>query len=154
MTIQKSITTLCVLVVAFVFPFQTVWAAKPEINIGFFNKLAIHGYDPVAYFTQGQPVEGDKSITLEYKEAKWLFASEENRDLFQTNPEKYTPQYGGHCAYAASRGYIADADPIAWRIVDDKLYLNYDLRVKRTWESNLEANIDAGDRNWPGLLER
>ncbi len=148
----KWVAATCLLLVSFTTQ-HTVLAAKPEINVGSYNKLAIHGYDPVAYFAGGQPVEGDRSITLEYKDATWAFASEANRDLFQANPEKYTPQYGGHCAYAASQGYIADADPVAWRIINDKLYLNYDLRIKRKWESNLEENIETANRNWPDLLK-
>lgn len=147
------------LVVMFLLTMTAVWfpgppaqAAQPEINVGGYSKHAIHGHDPVAYFKAGKPVEGQADFELTYKGAKWLFASAENRDLFKADPQSYAPQYGGHCAYAASRGYIADADPVAWRIYNGKLYLNYNLQVKRLWENDVDGNIVKGDANWPGIL--
>ena len=129
-------------------------AAQPEINVGRYSKLAIHGYDPVAYFKSGKPVEGKETFPFVYKNAKWLFSSAENLELFQADPEAYAPQYGGHCAYAASLGEFSDADPVAWRVIGGKLYLNYDNRVQRQWENDLEANIVKGDENWPKMLVR
>lgn len=127
-------------------------AAQPEINVARYSKLAIHGHDPVAYFKSSAPVEGKEGFALTYKGAKWLFSSAANRDLFEANPENYAPQYGGHCAYAASRGYFADVDPLAWRVLNGNLYLNYDAQVKRLWENDLQGNIVKADNNWPEML--
>jgi YHS domain-containing protein len=99
-------------------------AAGGVVNASF-TGTAIEGYDPVAYFNEGRPVEGKSEFSQEWMDATWYFASAENRDLFAADPEKYAPQYGGYCAWAVSQGYTANIDPQAWKVVDDKLYLNY-----------------------------
>ncbi len=116
--------------------------------------LAIRGYDPVAFFTEGRAVEGDEKITYHWMDAEWRFASEMNRDLFAAEPEKYAPQFGGYCAYAAAQGRVYDANPQFWRIVDGKLYLNYDESAQEAWEENLESNIEKGDKAWPSLVKK
>ena len=133
-------------------PSKTVQAAQPEINVVKPSKVAIHGHDPVAYFSEQQPVKGSEAHKVTYKGAEWHFASAENMALFEADPEKYAPQYGGHCAYAASRGYFADIDPAAWRVHDGKLYLNYSLKVQKLWEQDMAGNIVKGDANWPKML--
>jgi YHS domain-containing protein len=126
-------------------------APKPAVYTGLVRGVAVGGYDPVAYFTEGKPVPGLKEITLEHQGVTWRFASEANRDAFRADPAKYAPQYGGYCAWAVSEGYTAKGDPNAWRIVDGKLYLNYDASVQRTWEKNITGHIAKGDANWPKL---
>ena len=133
-------------------PSKTAQAAQPEINVEKPSKVAIHGYDTVAYFNQGAPVKGSAEHAFTYKGAEWHFSSAENRNLFEAEPARYAPQYGGHCAYAASRGYFADIDPAAWRVHDGKLYLNYSLKVQKLWERDVEGNIVKGDANWPKML--
>ena len=115
---------------------------------------AIRGTDPVAYFTEGKPVEGSSDFTYRWMDAKWYFASAANRDAFAKNPERYAPQYGGYCAWAVSQNYTASTDPDAWKIVDGKLYLNYSKGVQRQWEAGgIPKLIAQGDKNWPGLRE-
>lgn len=128
-------------------------AASPEINLGYFNKLALNGYDVMTYWRGGKPKEGNKEISASYKGATWVFISEENRAAFLENPAKYAPQYGGYCAYAASRNAVSDVDPLAWRIWKDKLYLNYSPRVRRQWASEIDENISKADGFWPELLK-
>ena len=127
--------------------------AVDPIYTGYFSNLAVSGYDPVAYFTEGRPVKGKSSITHSYMGAQWRFASEENKALFVEAPDQYAPQYGGYCAWAVSQGYTASTDPEAWSIVDGKLYLNYSKSVQQTWEQDIPGNIAAGDANWPKVLE-
>ncbi len=129
-------------------------AAGPALAIDpVFTKrgLAIRGYDPVAYFTEGKPVKGKADFTHSYEGTTWRFASAANRDAFAADPLRYAPQYGGYCAYAVSQGYTASIDPDAWRIVDDKLYLNYSKSVQRRWERDVPGNIAKADTNWPQL---
>ena len=126
--------------------------ALDPVNATFFGNVAIEGYDPVAYFTEGKPVKGSKKHTLEHEGATWRFASAENRALFEADPEKYAPQYGGYCAWAVGQGYTADIDPDAWTIHEGKLYLNYSKKVRAQWLEDMEALIEAGDENWPRLL--
>lgn len=113
--------------------------------------VAIRGTDPVAYFTEGRPVEGDSDIFADWNGARWQFASTENRDRFVADPAAYAPQYGGFCAWAVAQGYTAPTDPDAWRIVDGKLYLNYSLKVQKDWEQDIPGFIASADANWPGL---
>ena len=117
------------------------------------GNLAIRGYDPVAYFTEGKAVKGDKDFTIGWQGADWRFANAGNRDLFSEDPEKYAPQYGGYCAWAVSRNYTAPTDPDAFTVVDGKLYLNYNKRVMRQWLEDRDRNIEQADENWPTVLE-
>lgn len=116
--------------------------------------LAIKGYDPVAFFQQGTPVKGLGEFELIWKEAKWRFASAENRDLFKADPEHYAPRYGGYCAWAVSEGYTARVDPKnAWKIIEGKLYLNYNKEIQAKWAKDIPGNVARADANWPGVLE-
>lgn len=125
-------------------------AGKPPV---FSNaEGAIRGYDPVAYFTRGKPVKGSDLQTLEWKGATFRFANAEHLALFEAQPEKYAPQYGGYCAYAVSQGATASTEPSAWTIVDNKLYLNYSLNVRKLWSKNIPDFITAANNNWPGVL--
>lgn len=113
---------------------------------------AIRGYDPVAYFTEGRPVEGKSAHRLEWMGATWSFASAGNRAAFEADPHRYAPRYGGYCAWAVSRGYTASIVPEAWRIVDGALYLNYSLSVRAQWEKDVPGNVARADVHWPRLL--
>lgn len=116
--------------------------------------VAIEGYDTVAYFTEAKPVKGNSEFTHKWMDATWRFASAENRDRFAEAPEMYAPQYGGYCAWAVSQNDTAGIDPKAWKIVDGKLYLNYSLKIQAKWAKDIPGHIEAGDRNWPGLVGR
>jgi len=118
------------------------------------NGIAIRGTDPVAYFRQGKAVAGSPQFTHRWEDATWQFSSAENRDLFAQNPEKYVPQYGGYCAWAVSQNYTAATDPNAWKIVNGKLYLNYNRKVQKSWERDIPGHIARANRNWPEVLDR
>jgi YHS domain-containing protein len=109
---------------------------------------ALDGYDPVAYFTRGEPTRGSAEITHEWNGATWHFASAENLAAFQADPARYAPQFGGYCATAVSGGYVARTQPEAWDIVDGKLYLNYDTDVREQWRADREAKIRAAEAHW------
>lgn len=126
-------------------------AADP-IYTGVFSDLALQGYDPVAYFREARAVEGSKEWQWEWMGATWRFSSEENLADFRAAPEEYAPAYGGHCAWAVSQGYTAKGDARYWRIVDDRLFLNYDAKIQERWEGDVEGHVRSADENWPGLL--
>jgi hypothetical protein len=111
--------------------------------------LALKGYDVVAYYTQEKPVQGSAEFVHKWKNAAWQFSTAENRDLFAANPEKYAPQFGGYCAYGVTKGYLAPIDPAAWKVVGEKLYLNYNLETQKEWQKNQADNIATGIRLWP-----
>lgn len=111
--------------------------------------LALRGYDPVAYFTAGQPRSGRPELTSTVEGATYRFASAANKAAFDKEPQRYLPQYGGFCAWAAAQGYKADADPRAWSIVDGRLFVNYSASVHRSWRAEQARFIRQGDANWP-----
>ena len=123
-------------------------SAAVEPFFKFEDGLALKGYDPVAYFIEGKPETGRGEFEAEYKGAKWHFVNAQNREMFLSAPEKYAPQYGGYCAWAVAHGYTAKGDPEAWKIVDGKLYLNYNKDVKQKWEQDIPAYISRGVENW------
>ncbi len=128
-------------------------ARDPLVYTGTFSSTAVGGYDPVAYFTENKPVKGNSNISTDYKGAKWYFSSTANRDKFVASPAQYEPQYGGYCAWAVSQGNTASGDPLYWKIVNNKLYLNYDADVQKKWETNIPDFIQKANANWPKVLE-
>nr|WP_246252544.1 YHS domain-containing (seleno)protein [Mesorhizobium camelthorni] len=123
------------------------------VNTGYFGDVAIRGYDPVAYFTENKAVEGTERFSHHWLGATWHFASAKNRDLFVRDPLKYTPQYGGYCADGVSLGTITtNIDPKAWRIIDGKLYLNYDPGAADGFGKNPTKVVDS-QKYWPEVKQ-
>ena len=132
---------------------MSVHAAKSEVSVAYFSDDAVSGYDVVAYFTQGKPVKGSDKFVFEYKDADWSFSSQEHLNLFKADPEKYAPQYGGYCAWSVSQGNSAGSDPLVWRIINDKLYLNYNTDVQKMWLNDSANFIIQADKNWPEVIK-
>ena len=124
-------------------------AREPEV---FQNPIAINGTDAVAYFANNGPVPGSSSHRLMWNGAEWHFSNQENAGAFKANPMDYAPVFGGYCAFAASRGYLAPTIPEAWALYEGKLYLNATLRARELWLEDIPGNIAAGLKNWPGIL--
>ncbi len=121
-----------------------------KINKGT-DGLALRGYDTVAYFTEGKPLKGKKEFEHEWNGAKWHFSSATNRDLFTATPEKYTPQYGNFCAWGMSQGKFFDGDPEVWKVVDGKLYVNFNKDIEKTWVTDIPGFIKKANDNWPRM---
>ena len=115
------------------------------------NHLAIEGYDPVSYFTIGKAEKGKKEFTITADGLTYQFSSAKNKELFKNNYAKYEPQYGGWCAYGASRGYKAPTEPATYAIINNKLYFNYNMKVKELWDKNRQAYIDSANVKWPSF---
>lgn len=126
----------------------------PVNTLGSPDGVAIRGYDPVAYFRDGAPRLGKPEFSVRRGSATWRFASAEHKALFEADPERYLPAYGGFCAYGTSRGYLVKIEPEAWSIVDGRLYLNYDLGVRETWARRTKTYIARADGNWPRLTAK
>lgn len=123
---------------------------------------ALSGYDPVAYHSleqapvgekQPEAVPGKKAITAEFNGATWAFSTTDNRDTFLANPEKYAPQFDGHCAYGISQGGKVPANPNLWRIIDEKLYVNINPAVVGFFEEDIPGLLTAGEEKWKAELE-
>ncbi|WP_298920738.1 YHS domain-containing (seleno)protein [uncultured Roseobacter sp.] len=121
---------------------------------------AVSGFDVVAYFDltqspvgadQPQAVPGDKDITASYNGAVFAFSSEANKAKFLTDPEKFVPQYDGHCAYGVAQGGKVPGNPNLWRILDGKLYLNITPNVVGFWEEDIPGNLQLSEANWVSI---
>src|SRR6201997_404510 len=132
---------------------STVVFAK-ELNNLDGSGVALQGYDPVAFFTDSQPVKGDQHFQAQYHGATYYFASAEHKATFEREPAKYEPQFGGFCAYGASRGKAAPVKIEAWQIVNGRLLMQYDLDVKGKFNTDPQGNLSKADKNWPGLVEK
>ena len=121
------------------------------------NKLAILGYDPVGYFTQGKAIKGKKVISASYQGVTYKFSSTENKEMFLKNPSKYEPQYGGWCAYAmGSNGGKVEINPETFKIIDGKLYLFYNAYFNNTlkiWNKEEMSLKVKADNNWKKIYK-
>lgn len=124
---------------------------------------AVSGYDVVSYFDlpqsdvgapQRAPLEGNSQFIVEFNGANFAFATEANRERFLADPTAFTPQYDGHCAYGVTKGNKVPGNPMLWRIVDDKLYLNITTSVVELWEDNIARNLADSENNWARLEPR
>lgn len=125
-------------------------AREPEIFA--IDGVAIRGTDPVAYFTEGAPMAGAAAHAVARGGAEWRFATRAAREAFEMDPDRYAPRFGGYCAYAASKGYLAPTVPEAWTVYEGRLYLNANLRARELWLADVPGNIAKGEANWPGIL--
>lgn len=118
--------------------------------------IAIEGYDPVAYFTQGKAVEGKATLAATHDGVTYYFSTSQNKATFLAHPGKYEPQYGGWCAYAmGATGEKVSVDPETFKIVNGKLFLFYNKFFNNTlksWNKD-EKNLNVkADRNWAKLF--
>jgi hypothetical protein len=117
--------------------------------------LALDGYDTLAFFTLGRPVRGDARFETVWQGARWRFSTQDHLNCFLAEPARFAPQYGGYCAWAVgAQNALAPGDARYWRVVDGKLYVNYDAGVQRQWVRDIPGFILAADRNWPAILTR
>ncbi|WPU98192.1 YHS domain-containing (seleno)protein [Mucilaginibacter sp. cycad4] len=137
---------LIIAVLAFVTAVQA-YAQQSEIFAP--GGKAIKGYDPVAFFTESKPVKGSDKFQYKWKDATWFFSSNENLEAFKADPEKYAPQYGGYCAYGTSQGHKAPTQTDTWTVLNDKLYFNYNDKVKELWTKDQANLIKTADEKWP-----
>lgn len=137
---------------------QTAAKRLKEYNLE--NKVAIKGYDPVAYFTQKKAVKGKSSITATHEGVVYYFSTQANKDAFVKAPANYEPQYGGWCSYAmgnnGENGEKVEIDPETFKIVNGKLNLFYNAYFNNTlksWnkdEGNLKKKADV---NWTKMIK-
>jgi YHS domain-containing protein len=146
---MKKVLVLMFMALAF-----TITLSAQQTPVFIESGKAIRGYDPVAYFTEQKPVLGNDAYKYSWNNATWYFASQDNLDLFKAAPEKYAPQYGGYCAYGMSNGYKAPTDADAWSIVNNKLYLNYNINVRKDWNNKQLQLIAKADKNWPSVKDK
>jgi YHS domain-containing protein len=125
--------------------------AKDSVNTGYFGGVAIMGYDTVAYFTEGKAVKGSEEFSYEWLGTPWHFASQKHKEMFMSEPAKYAPQYGGYCAgeVAINGSVTVNVDPEAFKIIEGKLYLIYDVGNAADFAQNADDLVPRGDAKWP-----
>ena len=128
-------------------------AAKPAIFVEAFQPAAAGGYDLTSFFT-GTPVVGSAQFTATLGGATYRFSNAANRARFLANPAAFTPQYGGYCAWAVAQGRTAPGRPQFWRVVDNKLYFNYNSEIQTRWTRDIPGFIASANRNWPTVLTK
>ncbi len=141
---MKSILIALTIVIA-----ASLNAAAQQSEVFTTEGKAIRGYDPVAFFKESKAVKGYDSLAYTFKDAQWLFSSKENLEAFKKDPDHYIPQYGGYCAYGTAAGHKAPTQTDTWTIVNDKLYFNYNMKVKQSWMKDQSALIEKADKQWP-----
>jgi hypothetical protein len=114
------------------------------------RRIALRGYDPVAYFTDAHPQRGSDEFWYAFDDAIYLFRDADHRARFMADPEKYAPQYDGYCAGGVSKGYKTEPDPEAWAILNGKLFL-FELKERVPTFKEDTSFIQRADANWPGL---
>lgn len=128
------------------------FADSPAIYTSWKDNLAVSGYDPVSFFS-GKPSQGKAELSYNYQGAEWRFSTRGNLELFKTNTSAFLPQYGGYCAWAIAQEKLAKGSPKHWSVVDGKLYLNFNARIKQRWEKDETHFIEKADRQWPSILK-
>ena len=148
---MKSIKTLFLAAMVIIVAVMSTKAFAGEYT---HSTPGINGYDPVAYFTDGKSVKGNGYHVADYEGVIYVFANKKNRKVFEANPEKYIPAYGGYCAYGVAVGKKFIADPNVWEVVDGKLYLNLDNKIKGIWVKDVPGNISKANANWPTIKNK
>jgi YHS domain-containing protein len=121
---------------------------KQVINADPHGKVALQGYDPVAFHTIGMAVKGDPAILAEYRGYKYLFTSEANKGMFEKEAERYLPAYGGFCAFGVSLGVLFPVEIDTWEIIDGRLVLQFNHTFKQKFKEDQAGNIRKADDNW------
>jgi len=112
------------------------------------GKIALQGYDPVAFHSQKKALKGNPYITSNHSGYTFLFASEENKNSFEKSAPKYIPAFGGYCAYGLTLGVLFPVETDTWEIIDGQLVLQYNKDIKKMFEEDKEGNIQKARENW------
>ncbi len=123
------------------------------VNVSGASAIGLDGFDPVSFFQNETPLNGSPMIRAEHAGATYLFASEDSRDAFLANPDRYVPQYGGFCSYGVSINILLPVDITTAQIRNDKLYLNVNAAVLEKFNADFEGSVSRANTNWPGLFQ-
>jgi YHS domain-containing protein len=121
-----------------------------DVNINA-QGLALRGYDPVSYQTSSMPLRGSPQFSASHQGATYHFVSAENRDVFRADPGRYAPAFGGFCAMGVVMGRKLDGEPLLYRVVDNRLYLNVHAAAQERWLQDVTVHIRQAEATWPKL---
>jgi YHS domain-containing protein len=137
-----------------IFSLSKELAGRALVNVAGASGIALDGYDPVAFFTDGKPLNGDPDISSTYRTATYLFVSKEHKEMFEADPEKYVPQYGGYCAFGVALGKLFPVDIRTWQVRDGKLYLNLNPTILGLFNKDFKGQVAKAETNWPALVKK
>jgi YHS domain-containing protein len=129
---------------------QSPAQVKPLVDVDA-QGVGAHGFDPIAFFTEGKASKGDPQWHSTYGGATYYFKSSSNREMFLKDPGKYAPQYGGYCAMAMAMGKLEDSDPKYFVVHENKLLLQRNEKAHMIFAKDLEGNHKKADANWAKL---
>ena len=156
--LRSLMTSTLVAVFAFSVATPTLALAQDQQSTASINLdtqgIALHGYDPVAYFKVKKPTLGLANLTHTFDGGIYRFSNLSNLEKFKANPVKYAPQFGGFCAMGVVLEKKLDGDPQAWRVVDEKLYLNVNKDIQKKWLEDLPGNISKAGKTWPEIKNK
>jgi hypothetical protein len=119
-----------------------------------YSGLAIEGYDPLAYFVDGNPELGLPAFEAVQSGAVWRFRNEGNRDSFAAHPEIYGPQFGGYDPVDVARGIAVAGNPLFWLIAADRLYLFGREDTRDAFAANPAPYLKEARLRWPALEQQ
>ncbi len=117
------------------------------------SRLALKGYDPVAYFTEGRPVRGNEKFEYAWDGVRYRFASEQHLSMFRGDPDRYAPQFAGSCAMGMSKGVKVEANPENWLISDGRLFVFYPANGPARFRAAAQTTAAAANNNWQLLKD-
>jgi YHS domain-containing protein len=129
-------------------------ATAELVNVAGASEVALNGYDPVAFFTDARPTNGNFKITATHRGATYYFANKDHKNIFTQDPDKHAPQNGGFCTFGVSVGALFPVDINTWQVYNDKLYLNLNPDILEMFKKDMDRNIVKAATNWPGLVEK
>ena len=155
-TSKQNLTMLAFVLPLFAMVFATIVPARAQSVVTLIvtdplTGIAISGFDPVSYFTEGAPLPGRPDFEFSWQNVPWYFATPANRDVFASAPEIYAPQYGGHDGMGVSRGFVSDSDARIFTVFKERLYLFYSAANREAFLLAPDAAARTGAENWPAL---
>jgi YHS domain-containing protein len=151
---MNELARRCLVQAAIVAVLFGTWASLPARSGDAKPRVAIGGYDPVAYFTDGRPVKGSPKFSVPFDDAVYYFASAEHEKMFAADPDRYAPQYSGYCTVGISMGMKAEAAPQRWAISNGRLYVFYDQEARADFAKDSAGIIAKANANWPALKDQ
>jgi YHS domain-containing protein len=118
------------------------------------GRVALNGYDPVAYFTDGRPVKGSPEFSASFDGTAYHFKNAQHRAMFVADPDRYAPQYKAYCAITISRGAKMEVDPEAWLIWNGKLYMFASKQGIAMFQEQATAIVNKAEAAWPDVNKR
>lgn len=147
--VKRSIALFLLLIAA-----TSAFAGEKFLNNLNKDGVALDGHDAVAFFTQNKPVKGKAEIQSIYRGARYYFATAENKKMFDAEPAKYEPQFGGYCAYGVSKGGLYEVEVDAFQIVNGRLLMQYNKDARTEFNKDSQGRLKLADGHWPKLVEK